>query len=383
MVDYDVIIAGGGIAGSVAAKFAAKAGLKTLLIEKYKTPRSKPCSGIQFGYFEKILGEKIPQERLCNTKLTRVKLYLPNGFHMTTPFPILNFMRKPFDAWLNQLAKQAGAEFRDETEILSAEENDNVVVATIKAKDQDPIQLSARYLLDATGLRPKLRMQMRPQDFEKTSSGATLNYYINGTADMNPHFLYQFWNIEWNDCMFAWVYVKSLDDGKDYWVVGTGGLTGKVTDRQTKFYNYIKEKFHMNGEIVHKEGYSTTINMEGKERVWLGQGRILMVGDAAGLVDMVRGVGMDAAALSGRLVVKAIQQAEQKKTPVMEEYAKCMQKVVAQTKRNQTRQITGYQTNEELLQYMKNSMLPMGLGLVFHNFANKFRSPENQTLMPP
>ena len=64
MQEFDVIIVGGGIAGSVAAKFTALAGLKTLFIEKEKTPRNKSCSGIQFMYFEKILGEKIPKERL-------------------------------------------------------------------------------------------------------------------------------------------------------------------------------------------------------------------------------------------------------------------------------------------------------------------------------
>jgi flavin-dependent dehydrogenase len=46
--EYDVVVVGGGAAGSVAARFAAKSGFKTLLIEKFKTPRNKPCSGIQF-----------------------------------------------------------------------------------------------------------------------------------------------------------------------------------------------------------------------------------------------------------------------------------------------------------------------------------------------
>lgn len=45
---YDVAVVGGGIAGSVAARFSAEQGFKTLLLERYKTPRNKPCSGIQF-----------------------------------------------------------------------------------------------------------------------------------------------------------------------------------------------------------------------------------------------------------------------------------------------------------------------------------------------
>ena len=51
MKEYDVFIAGGAVAGPVAAKFCAKRGLKTLLVEKGKVPREKPCSGIQFPYF--------------------------------------------------------------------------------------------------------------------------------------------------------------------------------------------------------------------------------------------------------------------------------------------------------------------------------------------
>jgi len=68
-----------------------------------------------------------------------------------------------------------------------------------------------------------------------------------------------------------------------------------------------KEKYELRGEIVKKEGFSSTL----KSTVYLGEGRILMVGDAAGLVDSYLGVGMDNAALSGRLTVKAITKAEE------------------------------------------------------------------------
>lgn len=111
---YDVLIVGGGIGGSIAAKFAVKSGLKTFLIEKDKTPRNKPCSGIQFQYFEKILGEKIPKERLCKNQLNRVEMHFPDGKSTGAPFKMLNFMRKPLDDWLNQVAQDNGAEFLDQ-----------------------------------------------------------------------------------------------------------------------------------------------------------------------------------------------------------------------------------------------------------------------------
>lgn len=79
MQEYDVFIAGGAVAGPVAAKFCAKQGLKTLLIEKAKVPRDKPCSGIQFPYFEKTIGDPIPPDRLCHNTLSKVEMHFPNG----------------------------------------------------------------------------------------------------------------------------------------------------------------------------------------------------------------------------------------------------------------------------------------------------------------
>jgi len=49
-----------------------------------------------------------------------------------------------------------------------------------------------------------------------------LNYYFTADGDLETDKLYQFWDIEFNNMMFAWVYNKTLADGKDYWVVGTG-----------------------------------------------------------------------------------------------------------------------------------------------------------------
>ena len=53
----------------------------------------------------------------------------------------------------------------------------------------------------------------------------------------------------------------------------------------------------LNSKIIYKEGYGSNLNLKNVNRIWLGQENILMIGDAAGLVDEVRGVGMDAAAL--------------------------------------------------------------------------------------
>lgn len=383
-MDYDVIVSGGGIAGSTAARFLANYGMKTLLVERHKTPRNKPCSGIQFDYFEKILGVTIPKERLCNVELTKTKMYFPDGSFTGAPFKMFNFMRKPFDDWLNIIAVEAGAEFRDECVCQSVEEkDDHIIVNLVQPKEKREFKYKAKYYVDANGLRSKIRNQLRPVDFSSGYSGGTLNYYIDGEADLDPETLYQFWNIEWNNAMFAWIYIKTLDDGKDYWCVGTGGNNIDVQSYQDAFYKAMKEKFNINGNIVKREGYKMSMDLESKDRVWLGQNRILMAGDAAGLIDPYRGVGMDAAALSGRLAAKAISHAEKKSKQVHDVYKKLMKGLVSQTRKNQQRDVSQFTTNEELQAHIKKTTFKMGIRMMFESAFNKIRSPDKQYMLPP
>ena len=137
MKEYDVFIAGGGFAGSIAAKFAAKGGLKTLFVERYKTPRMNSCSGIQFPYLEKIIGEKIPSEKLCTNVLNKVSIVLPDGKKAKAPFKRLNFTRDVFDAWLNQVAIKNRAKFRDECTLIDWEIKTNNIIVTISDKDKN------------------------------------------------------------------------------------------------------------------------------------------------------------------------------------------------------------------------------------------------------
>ena len=46
MNEYDVIVCGGGPSGATTAFYAAKAGMKVLVIDKSKFPRDKACGGL-------------------------------------------------------------------------------------------------------------------------------------------------------------------------------------------------------------------------------------------------------------------------------------------------------------------------------------------------
>jgi flavin-dependent dehydrogenase len=57
---FDVIIVGTGPAGSTAARYAAAAGLDTLVLEKKTLPRVKACGGAVSEYALANLGIEVP-----------------------------------------------------------------------------------------------------------------------------------------------------------------------------------------------------------------------------------------------------------------------------------------------------------------------------------
>ncbi|MGQ9546779.1 MAG: NAD(P)/FAD-dependent oxidoreductase [Dehalococcoidia bacterium] len=369
---YDVIVVGGGIAGSIAATFSAKHGLKTLLIEKAKTPRNKPCSGIQFSYFERLVGEKIPEDKLCKNQLFKVEMITPDGKTLRGRMRMLNFWRSTFDSWLNSLAVNAGATFHDDTRLVDFHIEQDVIQASIRAKD-DEYEVGTRYLIAADGLRSGVRRKLRPEDFKQESSGAAINLYFVGDTDLDPNTLYMFYNREFSPLMFSWVYLK---DGQ--WVIGTGADKEPITYAE-RFFEYVKERYGLRGEIVRREGFSSSI----KSGIFLGEGNVLMTGDAAGLMDLYRGMAMDNAAISGRLAVKAIVESEKTGGFPIQSYQRLMKRIAQTTARNEAKQAARYAADRAL----RNSLSPFNLmkgGLLMLLVAqlNRILPPEKIITLP-
>lgn len=118
---FEVIIVGGGIAGTVAAYLLAKEGLEVLLIERGNFPGSKNMTGgrIYSHSLEKIMPD-FAQEAPIERKITREKVYLMTedssagldfysgrlGAKGQDSYAVL---RAPFDQWLGEKAEAAGA----------------------------------------------------------------------------------------------------------------------------------------------------------------------------------------------------------------------------------------------------------------------------------
>jgi geranylgeranyl reductase family protein len=372
MDKYDAVVVGGGIAGSVAARFLAERGLKTLLLEKHKTPRNKACSGIQFMYLERLVGEKIPREALCQNELRQVEMVTPNGRSVTGRMTMLNFWRSTFDSWLNSVAIRNGAEFHDETSLLDFRQEDKNVVLKVAGVSGEK-EVTTRYLVGADGMSSPIRKKLRPEHFGNKPTGATVNYYFKSDTKLDPTTLYMFYNSEFAPLMFAWVYKKD-----DWWIVGTAADRDLLKYAE-RFLKYVEERYSFKGELDRKEGFSSPM----EPSIYLGQGNVLLAGDAAGLVDMYRGLGMDNAALSARFAVKAIAEAEKTGLPPTGLYERLMSGMVDKMRRNEKRQAARYATNEALQRSLSTlNMIKDGMLMLTVMQLDKLVPPERTVTLP-
>jgi menaquinone-9 beta-reductase len=159
--NYDVIIAGGGPAGSSAAIHLALRGARVLLAEQKKFPRPKLCG-------EFISPECIMQfERLgvsdqmllsSPSPLTETVFYSQAGASVSVPSDwfskggvALGLSRAEMDERLLRRAADAGVDVREETSVTSLNfANDRVVGVNLKTYNSEK-PVSAPITIDATG----------------------------------------------------------------------------------------------------------------------------------------------------------------------------------------------------------------------------------------
>jgi geranylgeranyl reductase family protein len=303
-IDYDVIVVGAGPGGATASRLCAKSGLKTLVIEKERFPRYKPCGGCLSTKTVHLLGfdlSPVIENTIYGAKFTYCS---KDPFIIESADPIAFLvMRDRFDQLLVDKALESGAALLDGEKVTRVEEKDGGVEVELgKAR-----RLQCRYLIAADGADSIVARSLPLPPERNHGNGIAVESEIPFDSSIHfPKGELHFVNLDFGRVPngYGWVFPK-----KEWLSVGIGGMFRETKKRNPREYlkSFLKDLDYIpDGKTAKIKGHPLPSFYDERQRV--AQGRILLVGDAANLMDPLQGEGIYYAIRSGMLAGEAMQE---------------------------------------------------------------------------
>lgn len=295
MQHYDVLVVGAGPAGSAAAIHLARGGARVLLADRARFPRDKACGGGVTGRALRQAPCDISPvvERVVHT--FELRLRHRRSFRRTSDGEplILMTQRLRLDAYLAEQAVAAGATFRDNARVEQIEIGASGITATVAG-----MPMSADLLVGADGSNGVVarlagldggivrgialegNVPWRLLDMERYGATAVIEFGAPAGG-------------------YGWLFPKA-----EHANLGVGGWADEGPHLRDHLARLARAFSVDPTAITNLRGHRLPMRRVGASTPV--RGNVLLVGDAAGLVDPLSGDGMYEAFASARLAAEAI-----------------------------------------------------------------------------
>src|SRR5262245_22316317 len=312
MADFDaeVIVAGAGPAGAVAARTLADAGVDVLLVERGRFPRNKPCGG---GVTTRAL-RRFPWLRASLTgidvhPIATLELESPDRslLSLTADEPVgLLVRRLEFDHALVREAQRKGARIREGFEITQAAVDADAVTLTSRTGDR----LRAPSVVAADGVHSVIAKRLGVNTRWPTAATAIdmmEETPVETLRATRPHVVWVSYAYHGLDG-YAYIFPKARHVN-----IGIGCLLshfkGSVPDRpyemQSKLVSSLVASGALEGRSDRRQFTPFLIPVGGPLETAYS-GRVLFAGDAGGFVNGFTAEGIYYAMITGELAGQAI-----------------------------------------------------------------------------
>ena len=293
MERFDVLVVGAGPAGSATAIHLARAGARVLLTDKARFPRDKPCGGGLTGRALKHAPCDVEPvvEHVVDRFVLRAA-YRHRVLRRGSAPLIRMTQRRRLDFHLAERAAAAGADFRDGTRVDELTFDGDGASALAGG-----LPVRASFVVGADGANGLVARAAELGD--GIVRGVALEGNVPwGTLDPAPYRKTAWVELGVVPGGYGWVFPKG-----DHANLGVGGWL----DEGPRLRAHLDRLARMHGldpgALTGVRGHRLPMRRLGAPA---SRGRVLLVGDAAGLVDPLSGDGIYEAFVSARLAADAI-----------------------------------------------------------------------------